>query len=488
MATLQVAALAAGPAAPAGLVPSPIAGPPRLVELLGLLGPATPGDLLAARTQMAVSLGWHIVLACLGIGMPALMVVTEWRALRTGDAAYMRLARHWAKAVGVLFAAGAVSGTILSFELGLLWPGMMGLYGQVVGLPFAAEGIAFFIEAIFLGVYLYSWDRIPPRLHLLSGLTVLVAGVLSAFLVICANAWMNQPRGFVRAGPAVGNVRPWRAMFNPAVPHETLHMIVAAFMVTGFLVAGVYAAGMLRGRRDRYHLLGFLVPFTMAAAFTPVQIIVGDFAGKRVAELQPAKLAAAEGLFRTTARAPLSVGGIVVGDELRYAFEIPSGLSFLAKGGFDAVVQGLDKVPRGDRPPVPIVHVAFDLMVAMAFLLLLLSAWLALVWWRRRRLPGTRWFLWPAALSGVAAVIAVEAGWTVTEVGRQPWTVYGHLRTRDAVNPAPGLWTGFVVVTLVYLVLTVVTLYVLRLVRSGEEPVAPQESELAREPGGPGAA
>ncbi|MEU9889381.1 cytochrome ubiquinol oxidase subunit I [Sphaerisporangium sp. NPDC051011] len=458
------------------------AGAGVLEVLRNAAGPASPQDLLAARTQMALSLGWHIVLACLGVGMPALILLAEWRAIRTGDDAYMRLAHQWATAVGVLFAAGAVSGTILSFELGLLWPAMMGVYGQVIGLPFAAEGVAFFVEAIFLGIYLYSWNHLTPRAHLLAGLPVLLAGTASAFLVVCANAWMNAPVGFTPAGAVVRNVNPWRAMFNPAVPHETLHMIVAAFMVSGFLVAGVYAAGMLRGRTDRYHRLGFLVPFTLAAALTPVQVVVGDWAGREVARLQPAKFAAAEALFQTRAGAPLSIGGIVSGDRLHYSIEVPKMLSFLAKGSFDAVVQGLDRVPRPDRAPVGIVHLAFDLMVAMGFALLALSAWLAWSWWRRRGTPRSPWFLRLAALSGVAAVIAVEAGWTVTEVGRQPWTVYGHMRTFDAVNPAPGLWNGFVVVTLVYLVLTVVTLYVLRLLRRGGQVIAPQEPEPAPGP------
>ncbi|GII89212.1 cytochrome ubiquinol oxidase subunit I [Sphaerisporangium siamense] len=439
-------------------------------------GPASPEDLIAARTQMALSLGWHIILACLGVGMPTLMVLIEWRGLRTGDEAYRRLALQWAKAIGVLFAAGAVSGTILSFELGLLWPAMMGMYGQVIGLPFAAEGVAFFIEAIFLGIYLYTWNRVSPKAHLLAGLPVAISGALSAFLVVCANAWMNTPVGFTAAGGRVRQVSPWRAMFNPAVPHETLHMIVAAFMVAGFLVAGVYAMGMLRGNTDRRHRLGFVVPFTLAAAFTPIQIIVGDYSGKSIHELQPAKLAAAEALFRTQAGAPLSIGGFVSGDRLHYSIEVPKALSLLAGGSFDTVVQGLDRVPRADRAPVGIVHFAFDLMVSMAFALLLLSAWFAWSWWRRRDLPRSRWFLRFAALSGVAAVVATEAGWTVTEVGRQPWTVYGHMRTADAVNPAPGLWAGFALVLLVYLVLTVVILYVLRLLRT-ERPVAPQEPE-----------
>ncbi len=322
-----------------------------MTSLFALAGPASPADLAAARIQMALSLGWHIVVACVGVGMPALLLYTEWRALRTGDADYMRLARRWAKAVGVLFAVGAVSGTILSFEMGLLWPGLMGLYGEVIGVPFAMEGIAFFIEAIFLGIYLYAWDRLPPRVHLLSGVPVLVAGVASAFFVVCANAWMNQPRGFDMDSGRVTEVDPWAAMFNPATPPQTLHMIVAAFMVAGFGTAGVYAVAMLRGRRDRYHRLGFLVPFVLGAVLAPVQVVVGDYAAKFIAEFQPTKLAAAEGLFVTGSHAPLSVGGWVVGGQLRYAIEIPDGLSLLVGFSPDTVVQGLDSTAPSPSPP-----------------------------------------------------------------------------------------------------------------------------------------
>ncbi|WP_371778416.1 cytochrome ubiquinol oxidase subunit I [Streptosporangium subroseum] len=442
-----------------------------MTVLVALAGPASPADLAAARMQMALSLGWHIVLACLGVGMPALLLFTEWRAIRTGDGDYLRLARRWAKAVGVLFAVGAVSGTILSFEMGLLWPGLMGTYGQVIGLPFAMEGIAFFVEAIFLGVYLYAWDRLSPRAHLLSGVPILIAGVASAFFVVSANAWMNQPVGFDLENGRVTGVDPWRAMFNPATPPQTLHMIVAAFMVAGFATASVYAVAMLRGRRDRYHRLGFVVPFTLAAVLAPVQIVVGDYAARFLAERQPTKLAAMEGIFHTRANAPLSLGGFAAGGEMRYAIEIPSGLSLLVGFSPDTVVQGLERVPPADRPPVTPVHLAFDTMVGMGSFLLLLSAWFAVTWWRRRELPRSRWFLRLAAVSGVAAVVAVECGWVVTEVGRQPWVVYGRLRTIDAVNPAPGLWAGFVIVSLVYLVLTVAIVYVLRrMTRAPQEP------------------
>jgi cytochrome d ubiquinol oxidase subunit I len=435
---------------------------------------ATPADLMAAREQMALSLGWHIILACFGVGMPALTVFAEWRGLRTGNEAYTRLAHRWAKVMGVLFAVGAVSGTILSFEMGLLWPGLMATYGQVIGLPFALEGFAFFIEAIFLGIYLYAWDRLPPRRHVLTGLPVCVAGVASALFVVSANAWMNQPRGFDLVNGAVTHVRPWAAMFNPAMPWQALHMILAAFMVTGFGIASVYAVGMLRGRRDSYHRQGFLVPFVAAAVVTPFQIFVGDSLARFLATRQPAKLAAIEGLNHTGSHVPISVGGMYVDGRMRYAIRIPDGLSLLVGYRPSTVVRGFDTVPPGDRPPVNPVHLSFQAMVAIGFGLLVLGAWFALSWWRRRDLPRSRWFLRFTAVSGVASVIAVETGWVTTEVGRQPWIVWQHQRTADAVNPAPGLWAGLVAVLAVYIVLTVTAAYVLNRLRVSQVG-APQE-------------
>jgi cytochrome bd ubiquinol oxidase subunit I len=441
--------------------------------------PATPADFAAARVQMAFSLGWHIIIACFGVGMPGLTVFAEWRALRTGDAVYESLARTWARAMGVLFAVGAVSGTILSFEMGLLWPGLMGPFGGVIGLPFTMEGIAFFIEAIFLGIYLYAWDRLPPRTHLLTGIPVLVAGVASAFFVVTANAWMNQPRGFDLVAGEVVNVRPWEAMFNPATPPQTVHMIIAAFMVAGFGIASVYAVGLLRGRRDRYHRLGFLVPFTVAAILAPVQVVVGDWAAHFLAKYQPLKLAAIEALSETQAGAALSLGGIYLDGKLRYTIEIPNALSLLTHFDADAVVLGLDQAPPALQPPVNVVHLSFQLMVAIGFGLVALGGWFAIVWWRHQNLPRSRWFLRAAAVSGLAAVLAMEAGWVVTEVGRQPWVVYGILLTEDAVNPQPGLVVGLIAVLAVYTALTVATVFVLRrLARKGPVPargVAPQE-------------
>jgi len=429
--------------------------------IVPLLGSAAD-NLGPARAQMALSLGWHIVLACIGVGLPALMLMAEWRGLH-GDAEAMRLARRWSRAAGVLFAVGAVSGTILSFEMGLLWPGLMGTFGSVFGLPFALEGFAFFAEAIFIGIYLYGWDRLSPRAHLASGIPVAVAGVGSAFFVVTANAWMNDPQGFTLVNGTLTNPHPFAAMFNPATPVETAHMILAAFMVTGFLVASVYAAAMLRGRRDRYHRVGVLLPLAVAAALTPAQIVVGDLAARYVADHQPVKLAAMEGLQHSERGAAEHIGGIVVDGQLRWSINLPRVLAYLAKGDANATVAGLDTVPPADRPQVVnLIHLAFDTMVGIGFLLLGLGFWLLLSWVRRRALPWSRWFLRGVVVAGPAAIIAMECGWITTEVGRQPWIVYRVMRTADAVNPAPGLVFGLVALIVVYSVLTVVTVTVLR--------------------------
>ena len=410
-------------------------------------------DLTSARMQMALSLGWHIVIACFGVGFPILVLIAEWRAYRTGDATYDLLARRWAKALAVLFAVGAVSGTILSFELGILWPGLMGRFGEVIGLPFAIEGIAFFIEAIFIGIYLYGWDRLPAKLHLLSGVPIAIGGVASAWFVVTANAWMNQPRGFTLVGGHVTEPDPIAAMFNPATPVETTHMILAAYLVSGFGVASVYAWSWLRGRRDRYTKLGFLVSFTFAAVFAIPQVVVGDWAARFLAERQPVKLAAIEGLEETQKGAPLTVGGVV---------KIPSGLSLLAFHDPNAEVIGLDSVPEEDRPPVLPVRIAFQVMVAIGTGFVALAIWYGVAWWRRRDLPKSRLFMLAAVGCGPAAAIALEAGWIVTEVGRQPWIVYEIMRTSEAVTDAPGIRFGYYALIVVYTALTAATVYILR--------------------------
>jgi cytochrome d ubiquinol oxidase subunit I len=433
--------------------------------------------------QMALSLGWHIVVASFGVAFPAMTLFTEWRSYRSGATDSGKdmdaLAHTWAKALGVLFAVGAVSGTILSFEMGMLWPGLMERFGQIYGFPFTLEGFAFFIEAIFVGVYLYGWNRLSPRIHLLSGLPMLVSGVAGAFFVVSANGWMNTPTGFEIRNGEIVNTDPWAAMFNPSTASQSTHMIIAAIMVTGFGVASVYAVGMLRGRRSHYHRLGLLVPLTVAAVAAPIQIGVGDWIANVVAEHQPAKLAALEGLYPSGSAAPLSLGGIYLDDKLVGAIKIPYGLSLLIHHDPNGFVAGLDQVPAALRPPVNVTHLSYDVMVGIGFALLALAAWLAWSWWRRRDIPQTPWFLRAVALSGIAAVTALEAGWVATEVGRQPWIVYEIQLTRDAVSTAPGLRFGFYLVLAVYLVLTVMTVSVLRrLAGAGPETsIAPQELE-----------
>jgi cytochrome d ubiquinol oxidase subunit I len=395
-------------------------------------------NLEAARIQMAVSLGFHIVFAALGIGMPVMMLIAEYRANRTRDPEWMALTRRWAKAVGVLVAVGAVSGTVLSFALGLFWPGLMGRWGAVIGLPFALEAFAFFIEAIFLGIYLYGWDRLSPWVHWWSGWPVAIGGAASAVFVVAANAWMQTPVGFRLAlDGRVVDVEPIRAMLNPSTPVMVTHMMLAAYIATGLGVAAVYAAGMLRGRRDAYHRRALALGLVVGLALAPVQVFVGDLAARLVAERQPVKLAAMEGLWETTPHAPLTIGGIPLAgrEETILALRIPGLLSWLAFGDTDAVVRGLTEVPPEDRPNTLLVHLAYQLMLAVGFGLLGLGIW-ALVTARRRRRGGHegRWFLRATVVAGPAAFLAIEAGWIVTEVGRQPWIVFQQMRTADAVT------------------------------------------------------
>ncbi len=422
---------------------------------------------------MAFSLGAHIVLACVGMSVPFLVVFAEWRGQRTGDVVYATLARRWAKAMGVLFAVGAVSGTILSFEFGILWPHWMGRFGDVMGLPFAIEGFAFFLEAIFIGIYLYGWDRLPPRVHLWAGVPIGIAGVASAFFVVAANGWMNDPTGFtLDARGNVTHVDPWAALFNSALWPEAVHMILAAFIVGGCLVAMPYGWAMLKGRRSRYERVGLLLPLTVAMVAAPVQIVVGDWAARHVAVHQPAKLAAMEGLYATTKGAPIHIGGIYVDGKIVGGIRIPDGLSILAFHDPNAVVQGLAAVPAADRPPVNVVRIAFQLMVAIGTAMLGLGLWMLLAWRRRRDVPRSRWFLRAAVLAGPAAVLALECGWVTTEVGRQPWIVWHVMRVRDAVTDAPNIRFGYFLLVAVYACMGMFTLIVLR--RLTKQPLPPE--------------
>ena len=435
-------------------------------------------NLLAARNQMAISLGFHIILASLGIGFPVITLIAHWRGLRTGDPHYLELARRWAKVMAVLFAVGAVSGTILSFEMGMLWPGLMGPYGDVIGLPFTLEGVSFFLEAIFIGIYLYGWKRLSARLHFLSLFPIVLAGIAGSFFILAVNAWMNSPAGFDIVDGQIVDVDPWAAMFNPAVGVQYLHMLLAAYMVSGFLVAGVYAVGWLKGRTDRHHRLGFMIAFTVAAVAAPIQIVVGDTAARRLIDAQPSKFAAMELVTEGGSNVPFTVGGFLQEDgDVVGAIEIPSLGSLLGTRDIEGVLPGLDDIPADETPPVNIVHVSFQVMVAIGTALLLLSAVYGWVWWRRRRLPESRWFWRAAAVAGVAAIVAMEAGWITTEVGRQPWIVWQLVRTEDAVTEADGLVWGLAAIVVVYVGLAATTFVALRRIsasfREGRDVATP---------------
>ena len=412
---------------------------------------------------MAMSLAFHIIFAVLGIGMPLLMVLAEREWMRTGEAVWLDLAKRWAKGTAILFAVGAVSGTVLSFELGLLWPGFMEYAGAIIGMPFSLEGFAFFTEALFLGVYLYGWNRLTPRAHWWSGVAVTVSGTISGVFVVLANAWMNAPTGFRLVDGRPVDIDPIAAMLNPAALPQALHMTLAAFAATGIAIAGISAVALRRDPTIRVHRAALRLALWVAVPASLLQVVSGDLSAKFLAEHQPVKLAAMEGHFETARGAALRIGGIP--DEAagvtRYAIEVPTMLSVLAFGDPDAEVKGLEAVPRDEWPPVLITHLAFQVMVGLGTLMAVASLWVVMCWVRRRDVVADRRLLTLLAWLMPAGFIAVEAGWVVTEVGRQPWIIQGVMRTADAVTPMPGLAAPFALFTLLYLFLGAVVCWLL---------------------------
>jgi cytochrome d ubiquinol oxidase subunit I len=413
---------------------------------------------------MALSLGFHIVFAEIGIAMPLLMVLAEWRWRRSGDGVYLQLARRWAKGTAILFAVGAVSGTVLSFELGLLWPSFMRLAGPIVGIPFALEGFAFFTEAIFLGVYLYGWERVSPSAHMLAGLIVALSGAASAMFVVIVNAWMNTPAGATVEGGRLVGVDPIAGMLNPSTFQQVLHMLLAAYASTALAVAGIHAAVLLKRRGAVFHRHAMMLALTIGIPAAILQPLSGDISARAVARWQPVKLAALESQFATQHGAPLHIGGLP--DEstqtTRYAIEVPRGLSLIAFHDRDAEVRGLTAFPRDEWPPVMPVHLAFQLMVMLGTLMALVCAWAAAVIIRGKAICERRALLAALAVLTPAGFIATEAGWTVTEVGRQPWVITGVLRTADAVTPMPGLAVPMVVFALLYVGLAAIVATLIR--------------------------
>ena len=454
-----------------------------------------PPQLLPARTQMGFTLGFHIILVPLGIVFPLMMLIANYLGLKRDDADYMQLARRWSKVAAVTFAVGAVTGTVLSFEMGLLWPGLFDRFGDVIGVPFALEGIFFFLEAILISLYLFGWTRLRPWTHFWIGVPIPIVGLLGALMVISANSWMNQPGGFTMDSAGnVTDVDVWSVIFNDAVAYEFTHMYFAALVAAGFLVASPYAVGMLRGRRDRYHRKGFLLPFTIAAIAIPIQMGMGDTVARAIYNDQPIKFAAIE-LNTTTGpdKPEILLGHLNEDGTVSGGLEIPGLASILSdpSTGTDTVVQGLDSVPPEDRPTVAatnIVHLAWDTMIGMGTLLTGLALWFGIVYWRRRdRLAEMTWFLRAAVAAPVAAYLALESGWIVTEVGRQPWVVYEILRTEDAVTTvgAGAVWTSFALILVLYAGLATAAVLVIRGMTKRWRDREPDEAEVPYGPRDP---
>ncbi len=422
-----------------------------------------------ARAQMAFTLGFHIILVPLGVSWAFMALVANYRAVKHHDHEALLLAQRWSKCMAVTFAVGAVTGTVLTFEFGLLWPNLMSKFGAAFGIPFAIEGLFFFTEAIFIAIYIYGWKRLEPWAHFWTGVPIVIAGIGGTASVVAANSWMNEPAGFdLNAVGKVVHVDPWAVIFNNAMPYETVHMLVAAYLVGGFLIASVYAVAMLRGRRDRYHRLGFIIPFTVAAIAAPVQMIVGDEVARWVHNNEPVKFAALELVPKTSRDVPETIlGHLDSKGEVVDGITIPGFASLFAdpSTGTRTVVRGLDHVPKSRRPTnaeVNVVHLAWDVMVGLATLLFLLAVWYALAWWRRRDLPQSKVFWWCAAAAGVASILALEAGWVVTEVGRQPWVVYDYLTVKQAATTNGSVWATFLIILVLYAGVGVTLVLVLR--------------------------
>jgi cytochrome bd ubiquinol oxidase subunit I len=432
--------------------------------------PSSQHYLFEARQMQALSFATHIPLVCFGIAFPALVLYVEWLHYRTGDPLYRVLAQRWSKVMLSLFAVGVVTGTILSFELGLLWPRFTATFGSVFGLGFTIEGISFFLEAIFIGIYVYGWNRLSARAHLLAGLPIVVTGFAGSLMVISVNAWMNHPGGFtVRAGK-VAHVHPFKALFeNAYLWHELVHMYFAGYIVAGFLTASVYAWAILRGENTRYNRTALVIPLAAAALAAPIQVVIGDWAARDVAKAQPVKLAAFEGLAHTQKGAPEHLLGWYDGHRVRGGIEIPKLLSLLSYHDPNAVVAGLDSVPQRDRPPVNVVRFAFQTMVGLGTLFATLGVVFAVAWYRLRRLPHSKWFFRSVVAAGPLSLVALVAGWVTTEVGRQPWIVYGVMRTESAVTGASGIPVGYATLALVYAGLLAAVIWLLR--RLGSAPL-----------------
>jgi cytochrome d ubiquinol oxidase subunit I len=420
-------------------------------------------DFIAARSQMALSLGFHIIYSCIGMVMPVFMAISHYKYIKTQNPVYKNITQAWSKGVAIFFATGAVSGTMLSFELGLLWPVFMKHAGPIFGMPFSLEGVAFFIEAIVLGFFLYGWNKFNKWFHWATGVLVGVSGIISGILVVSANAWMNSPSGFDYVNGQYINIDPMKAMFNPAWFPEALHMTIAAFSATGFAVAGIHALMVYRKQNIEFHTRAFKIAIAFAAVAAILQPLSGDISAKSAGKRQPAKLAAMEALFHTQTYAPLVIGGIpdTAAKKVNYGIEIPGLLSFLEHDNFKEQVTGLDAIPVKDQPPVAITHYAFQIMVGTGMAMMAAGILYFIALWKKRKWLFKAWFLKLFIIATPLGFVAVEAGWTVTEVGRQPWILQGIMRTSEAVTPMPGIQYSFYLFSFVYFTLSLAVIFLL---------------------------
>lgn len=431
---------------------------------------------LYSRLLTSLTLGFHIIFATIGVGIPLLIALAEWTGIRRGDEHYLLLARRWARGFAVTVAVGVVTGTAIGFQLNLLWPSFMRVAGQAIALPLFMETFAFFFEAIFLGIYLYTWDRFKNRMtHFLLLIPVVIGSSASAMFITMVNAFMNAPIGFKMENGVITEVQPILAMFSPATPTKVSHVLVTAYVTSAFVLAAIAAFAMLRGRNHVYYRKALKLTMTTAFVFIIATVLIGDLSGKYLAAYQPEKLAAAEWHFETTTEAPLVLGGALTKDnKIKFGIEIPYALSILAHGTPGAEVIGLNDIPKDEQPPL-FIHYLFNAKIVFGMILALVAAVFVIQWRRKKEIPRSRLMLWAIILCAPLAMLAIETGWIFAEVGRQPWILRGYMKTAEGATESGHVDTMLVLFALLYVVLAVTIVVVLR--RMFRRNTAEQEME-----------
>lgn len=417
---------------------------------------------LFSRGLTELTLSFHIIYATIGVGIPLMIMIAQWVGIKKQDEHYILLARRWTRGYVITVAVGVVTGTAIGLQLSLLWPHFMQLVGNVIALPLFMETFAFFFEAIFLGIYLYTWDRFEnQKKHLLLLIPVAIGASFSAIFITIVNAFMNAPRGFDMINGQLVNVSPLIAMLNPAMPTKVTHVLMSAYMASAFVLASIGAFRLLQGASHVYHKKAVYLTLKLGFVFAVSTALIGDFSGKYLAKYQPEKLAAAEWHFETESGAPLLVYGVLKNGEVKYALKIPGALSFLAHDNFQAKVTGLDRFPEKEQPPLYI-HYLFDSMVTIGVGLTILSFIYLIGTLRKWSFVFSKWFRWLIVVGGPLAVLAIETGWWLDEVGRQPWVLRGVMRTKDAATSSSNVDIMLWLFAGLYFVLGVGSIVVLR--------------------------